>query len=589
MQILEIMKKLVTLSICLLSIFAATAQTLNEDAIGAALPIAERTPQLEALYQQEDYLNEFGTAQEIEANRLAIKNAWTAIDPAIGDLYAPINAPKYSRLGEGPTPYIPGEIVERPEPLPMTRDWGDDILVRNDFVDGMDMTATLNTGDLYLGMYENDIAAGGATDWIYMYRSTDNGVTWDLFASVDSSTPVRKMQIVSLDGTGDQYILAYVLFEGGLFQAARWNTATAAFDFDTVTTGVSDFAVDRNFPADTGTMRVLATYLKDEACATEVYSARSTPGEYGFGWVDEVSVDAVCGSQIDFAYARAGDSFVTYTGAGTGNLYVNSNDIFNDPTGWTPRETLEMGTVRETLNPTIRAARLAIPSEKVVVWASDRADGATGNFNGVGYLRESGGAFGVFSNFGSGGPNFSVAHTDGWIRRIAGVETIRFTYVRDNIDNSANSVNRSITFNGTDFDAFEAVADGPVNVFDGFPSVTAETADQEPCMAFAGTNAGRGFGLYFDTRADVPLAVDENTINGLTYFPNPTSTVLNVRANTSLNGVQVYSITGAKVLDIQNDELTNNISVNTSNLAAGIYVMRVIAGSQIGTYKVVKQ
>jgi hypothetical protein len=583
------MKKLVTLSMCMLGIFAATAQTLNQDATGKALPIAERTPQLEALYQQEDYLNEYGTAQEIEANRMAIKNAWTAIDPTIGDLYTPINAPKYARLGEGPIPYIPTEIIERPEPLPMTRDWGDDILVRNDFVDGMDMTATLNTGDLYLGMYENDIDAGGAADGIYMYRSTDNGVTWDLFASADSPTPIRKIQLVSLDGTGDQYILAFLYFEGGLFQAARWNTATAAFDFQTVDTGVADFSVDRNFPVATNGMRVLATYLKDDACATEVYSARSTAGEYGFGWVDAVSVETVCGRQIDFAYARAGDAFVTYTGAGSGNLYVNSNTNFNDPMSWTPRETLENGNVRETLNPTIRAARLDIPSGKVVVWASDRADGATGNFNGVGYLGESGGAFSVFSNFVSGGANFNIAHTDGWIRKVAGLETIRFTYVRDNIDNSGNSVNRSITFNGTDFDTFEAVADGPVNVFDGFPSVTAETADLEPCMAFAGTNSGRGFGLYFDTRAEVPLAVDENTIDGLTYFPNPTSTVLNVRANTNLNGVQVYSITGAKVLDIENDELTNSISVNTRSLAAGIYVMRVTAGSQIGTYKVVKQ
>ncbi len=217
-----------------------------------------------------------------------------------------------------------------------------------------------------------------------------------------------------------------------------------------------------------------------------------------------------------------------------------------------------------------------------------RADGSTGNFNGVGYLRESGGAFSVFSNFGSGGANWNIAHTDGWIRRTEDVETIRFSYVRDNIDNSENSVNRSISFNGTNFDAFEPVADNPIDVFDGFPSVMAETADEEPCMAFAGTNGGRGFGLYFDTRAEV-LSVEENSINGLTYFPNPTNNVLHVQANTNLNSVSLYSITGAKVMDVINNEPTNSISVNTSNLAAGIYVLNVTAGSQTGTYKVVKQ
>lgn len=582
------MKKLVTLSVCLLSIFAATAQSLNEDATGTTLQNPERTPLLETLYLEQTYLDENGTAQEIEANRLAIKDAWTAVNPAIGDLYKSINAPKYDRLGQGATPYIPGEIVERPEPLPMTRDWGDDILVRNDFVDGIDMTATLNTGDLYLGMYENDIDAGGTQDGIYIYRSTDNGVTWNLFGEQQVLTPVRKIQLISLDGTGDQYILAFLQFENGLFQVARWNTATAAFDFDTISNDVTDFGVDRNFPTSTNTMRVLATYLKDDACSTEVFSARSTSGEYGFNWVDEVSVDNVCGAQLDFTYARAGDTFVTYTGIATGNLYVNANDAFNDPVSWTPRETLETGGVRETLNPTIRAARLAIPDEKVVVWASDRADGSTGNFNGVGYLRESGGAFSVFSNFGSGGANWNIAHTDGWIRRTEDVETIRFSYVRDNIDNSENSVNRSISFNGTNFDAFEPVADNPIDVFDGFPSVMAETADEEPCMAFAGTNGGRGFGLYFDTRAEV-LSVEENSINGLTYFPNPTNNVLHVQANTNLNSVSLYSITGAKVMDVINNEPTNSISVNTSNLAAGIYVLNVTAGSQTGTYKVVKQ
>lgn len=585
------MKRLVTLAACLLSIFVATAQTVNEDSAGTKLQIPERTSQLEALYQQESYLDENGTTQEIEANRLAIKDAWTAIDPSIGDLYKPINAPKYSRLGEGPIPYVSTEILERPEPLLPTRDWGDDILIRDDFVDGMDMTATLNTGDLYIGMYENDIDAGGTMDGVYMYRSTDDGITWDLFADVEVPTPVRKIQLVSLDGTGNQYILAYILFEDGLFQVARWNTTTAAFDFDTISIDVTDFGVDRNFPTTTNTMRVFATYLKDiGSCLTEVVSARSTSGEYGFNWVDEVSIDSVCGNQLDFTYARAGDSFTTYTGTATGNLYVNTNNAFNDPTAWTPRETVEFGNIRETINPTIRAARLELPNEKVVIWASDRADGSTGNYNGKAYLRESSSIFTEFSNFPSGGANWNIAHTDGWIRRTEGVETIRFSYVRDNIDNSENSVNRSIAFNGTDFDAFEPVADSPVDVFDGFPSVIAETADQEPCMAFAGTNGGRGFGLYFDTRAEVVvLAVDENSIAGLTYFPNPTNNVLKVQAATNLDGVEVFSITGAKVIGIQNNELTNTISVNTSNLASGIYVMKVTAGSQTGTYKVVKQ
>ncbi|RDK88308.1 T9SS type A sorting domain-containing protein [Marinirhabdus gelatinilytica] len=583
------MKKLITLSLCLLGVLATTAQQVNADAAGQTIQIPARTAHLENLFEQERYLAENGTAQQIEANRLAIKDGWTAVDPEIGALYKPTNAPKYERLGEGPTPYVASETIERPEPLLPTRDWGDDILIRDDFVDGLDMTATLNTGDLYIGMYENELDFGGTSDKIYIYRSTDDGLTWSLFDTQEAFDPIRKIQLLSLDGTGDQYILAFLMFDNGLFQVGRWDMATAAFTFDSVASDVADFAVDRNFPTDTASMRALATYLKDGFCPTEVFSARSTAGEYGFNWVDEVSVDGVCGDQVDFAYARAGDAFVTYTGGVTGNLYVNSNEVFNDPTAWNPRETLEMGNVRETLNPTVRAARLSIADgEKVVVWASDRADGSTGNFSGVGYLKESGGAFSVFSNFSSGGSNWNIAHTDGWIRREVGVEDIRFTYVRDNIDNSENSVNRHLNFNGANFDTFEPVADTTVDVFDGFPSVVAETADQEPCMAFAGTNSGFGYGLFFDTRAEV-LTVAQNTIIGLTYFPNPTSNILNVQASTPLDSVEIYGITGAKVLTMHNNDNANAISVNTSNLASGVYVLKVIAGSQVGTYKVVKQ
>jgi hypothetical protein len=575
------MKNVITILMCSLCIFTGIAQS---DLSGNTTIVPERTPELLALYQQAKVLENTGTAAEINANRIAIKNAWTAIDPEFGALYKPINAPKYDRLGQGAEPYIPHNIVERPDPLPLTRDWGTDILIRDDFVDGVDMTTTLDSGDIFVGMYENEIDAGGTQDNIYIYRSTTDGGTWNLFAEVQTPTPVRKMQLLSLDGDGEQYILAYIMFEGGLFQVARWNTATAAFDFDTVQTEVQDFSVDRNFPTTTSTMRVLATYLKDTGCS-EVFSARSTVGEYGFNWVDEISVDGVCGLQIDYAYARAGDSFVTYTGASSGNLYVNSNDNFNDPASWVARETVELGTNRETLNPTIRASRLDMPTEKVVIWTSDRAAGTTLNYDGKGYLRASGAPFTVFSTFSSGGPDWNIAHTDGWIKRVAGVETIRFSYVRDNIDNSSNDLNRSITFNGTNFDLFEEVADSPIDVFDGFPSVTAETVDGMACLAFAGTNVNHGYRLYFDSKST--LSVDDNSFEGFKFYPNPAQDVLNLSANNTIESVSIFSLLGQKV--IENSINQNDASVNVANLSPGIYIMKLAMNGQSATYKFIKQ
>ena len=581
------MKKIFTLAAVVFCILTAFAQTVDGTLSSNNQTFPDRTPALEALFQESNALAETGTSAQIEANRLAIKNEWATIDPAIAALYTPINAPTYARLGQGPTPYVPTQIIERPDPLPMNRDWGDDILIRDDFVDGIDIEVTQNTGDIYVGMYDNDIDAGGTLDGIYIYRSTNDGASWSLFAEVTSPTPVRKMQLISLDGAGTNYILAYIMFEGGLMQVARWDMSNAAFDFQTVQTAVSDFSVDRNYPADTNAMRVLANYLYDDGgCATEVFSARSTTGSYGFDWVDEVSIDSVCGQQVDLAYARAGDAFVTYTGAASGNLYVNTNDGFHDPTSWTPRETVETGGVRETLNPKIQAARLAIGVDKVIIWASDRASGSGDKFDGIGYLRENGGAFAVFSNFSSGGANWNVAHTDGWVRKETGVETLRMSYVRDNISNAENDLNRSLTFNGTDFDTFEPVADGPTDVFDGFSSATAETSDTEPCLAFAGTNGTRGFGLYFDTRADLVFGVDENQIEGLVYYPNPTRETMTVSAANEITNITVYTILGQPVIQLTPNN--NTVVMQTGALASGVFVMKVTSGAQTASFKIMK-
>jgi hypothetical protein len=159
------------------------------------------------------------------------------------------------------------------------------------------------------------------------------------------------------------------------------------------------------------------------------------------------------------------------------------------------------------------------------------------------------------------------------------------SYVRDNISNAENDLNRSLTFNGTDFDTFEPVADGPTDVFDGFPSATAETSDTEPCLAFAGTNGTRGFGLYFDTRAEI-LNVQDNQIDGLVYYPNPTSESMTVSATNEISNITVYSILGQPVIQLAPN--TNNVVLQTGTLASGVFVMKVTSGTQTASFKIMK-
>lgn len=77
------MKNVIILLVCTLCIFTGVAQS---DLIGNALIVPERSLELEALYQQAKDLEENGTAAQINANRLAIKNAWQQIAPNVAAL-----------------------------------------------------------------------------------------------------------------------------------------------------------------------------------------------------------------------------------------------------------------------------------------------------------------------------------------------------------------------------------------------------------------------------------------------------------------------------------------------------------------------
>lgn len=576
------MKNVITFLMCSLCIITGIAQS---DLSGNAIVIPERTPELEALYQQAKSLEENGTAAEINANRLAIKNAWQDIDPNMAALYKPIETTQYSQVGGSDGNFRPNIIIERPEQSRSPEDWDTDRLLRDDYIDGLDMDVT-GSGDIYIAAFENFTGSGSDSN-LYIYRSTDGGNTFTLWKDQPViSSFFGKIQAISMDGGGDDYLLVYSMFQNGVFQVLRWNMASGAFDFQTVASDVTDFGVDRNYPGSTNAQRVFATYQKTTSC-TEVHSARSTAGSYGFDWVDEASL-GTCAQQVEFSYGLNGACYATYTGATSGNLYAEVNSNYNDPASWGARETVIDGSVTEVLNPTIRAARLDLASDKVVIWASQRAAGSSNNFNGLGLKRLSGAAYVNFSNFPSGGTDWNIAHTDSWMRKINGAEEIRMAYVRDNIPDTDNDTNRSLTFNGTDFDPFEPVVDPTNKAFDGFPSVTAETADNLPCMAFAGTSSSGafGFGLYFDAKT-VLIGIDENSFEGFKFYPNPAQDVLKLSANNTIESVSMFSLLGQKVFETSIDQ--NETSINISSLTPGVYLMKVMIDGNSDTYKIVKQ
>jgi hypothetical protein len=82
------------------------------------------------------------------------------------------------------------------------------------------------------------------------------------------------------------------------------------------------------------------------------------------------------------------------------------------------------------------------------------------------------------------------------------------------------------------------------------------------------------------------LGVSDNTLQGFSYYPNPTNGVLNLKSVENIENVALFNILGQKVVDSKINATSSQIDI--SNLASGTYFMKVIVNGQIGTYKVLK-
>jgi hypothetical protein len=87
--------------------------------------------------------------------------------------------------------------------------------------------------------------------------------------------------------------------------------------------------------------------------------------------------------------------------------------------------------------------------------------------------------------------------------------------------------------------------------------------------------------------SDSLLSTNDNTIDGFTFYPNPTMDVLNLRSNISIDSIELFNMLGQKVISQGIGATTSQVDV--SGLASGTYLMKVIAEGQTATYQVVKR
>ena len=103
--------------------------------------------------------------------------------------------------------------------------------------------------------------------------------------------------------------------------------------------------------------------------------------------------------------------------------------------------------------------------------------------------------------------------------------------------------------------------------------------------AASGSIANFGFGgAHYPTwvlLSTTVAAVNSNNLINFNVYPNPANDIVNIQTEDSIKNVSIYNILGKLVFS------DNKETLNTSNLNAGIYLIKVTTDKGIGTSKLV--
>lgn len=98
--------------------------------------------------------------------------------------------------------------------------------------------------------------------------------------------------------------------------------------------------------------------------------------------------------------------------------------------------------------------------------------------------------------------------------------------------------------------------------------------------------AGQG-NLFLDNiTVSAPLGTPVNSMNNLSYYPNPVKDVLTISNKEAINSVIIFNMLGQKVQEANLN--TNEAKIDMSNLSTGSYIAKVMVNDQIKTIKLIK-
>ncbi len=93
-------------------------------------------------------------------------------------------------------------------------------------------------------------------------------------------------------------------------------------------------------------------------------------------------------------------------------------------------------------------------------------------------------------------------------------------------------------------------------------------------------------GLPFDVTGTV-LSLVDNTFEGFSYYPNPTTNILNVNAKANIESISIFNVLGQELITVAPGNI--NAKVDMSGLSTGMYVMKATVNGTVGSFNIVKR
>ena len=104
---------------------------------------------------------------------------------------------------------------------------------------------------------------------------------------------------------------------------------------------------------------------------------------------------------------------------------------------------------------------------------------------------------------------------------------------------------------------------------------------------FMGSTNGSEVTMFSIANTINTLAVDYAQATKFSYYPNPTTGILNITASGKIENVEVYNLVGQKVMSFS--PKADKSQIDMSSLSKGVYLVKAVVNGKVITNKVIKQ